>query len=230
MPTTSSTASEAETLQQELENGAFTVDSVQEKQRKRQPLPPYITSTLQQDANRRMGYSAKRTMSIAQRLYEGVELGNRGTTALITYMRTDSVRIAKEAQDAAKELILDRFGADYYPPKTRNFKTKGGAQDAHEAIRPVDVTITPESVKPFLPGEQYKLYRLVWQRFVASQMAAATFWDTTVARLGPAHRVARQGRAVCSSRASWPLWTRPSPRTRPSCPSFPRAKSSSSTS
>ena len=174
-----STQSEAEELQQGLENGAFTVDSVQEKQRKRNPLPPYITSTLQQDANRRMGYSAKRTMSIAQRLYEGVELGKRGTTALITYMRTDSVRIAKEAMDAAHELILDKFGADYYPPKPRHFKTKGSAQDAHEAIRPVDVSITPDEIKKFLPAEQYKLYRLIWQRFVASQMAAATFWDTT---------------------------------------------------
>lgn len=174
------TQAEAEKLQEALENGQFMVDSVQEKQRKRTPLPPYITSTLQQDANRRMGYSAKRTMSIAQRLYEGVELGARGTTALITYMRTDSVRIAKDAQEAAKALILDRFGADYYPSKTRNFKTKGGAQDAHEAIRPVDVTIVPEDVKQYLPSEQYKLYRLIWQRFVASQMAAATFWDTTV--------------------------------------------------
>jgi len=175
-----STQTEAETLQQALESGEFTVDSVQEKQRKRNPLPPYITSTLQQDANRRMGYSAKRTMSIAQRLYEGVELGKRGTTALITYMRTDSVRIAKDAQDAAKELILDKFGDDYYPSKTRNFKTKGSAQDAHEAIRPVDVAITPDDVKSFLPAEQHKLYRLIWQRFLASQMAAATFWDTVV--------------------------------------------------
>ena len=172
--------SEAETLEQALLDGGFVVDSVQEKQRKRDPLPPYITSTLQQDANRRMGFSAKRTMSIAQRLYEGVELGVRGTTALITYMRTDSVRIAKEAQEAAKELILDKFGPDYYPSKTRNFKTKGGAQDAHEAIRPVDPAITPEEIKGYLPGEQYKLYRLVWQRFMASQMAAASFWDTTV--------------------------------------------------
>ena len=171
---------DAEALHQALEQGAFSVDSVQEKQRKRSPLPPYITSTLQQDANRRMGYSAKRTMSVAQKLYEGVELGARGTTALITYMRTDSVRIAKDAQDAAHELILDKFGADYYPSKPRSFKTKGSAQDAHEAIRPVDVSITPDDVKAHLPSEQYKLYRLIWQRFVASQMAAATFWDTTV--------------------------------------------------
>ncbi|MGL1861162.1 MAG: type I DNA topoisomerase [Pseudodesulfovibrio sp.] len=177
--------SDAEALQEALENGEFKVDSVQEKQRKRTPLPPYITSTLQQDANRRMGYSAKRTMSIAQRLYEGVELGDRGTTALITYMRTDSVRIAKDAQDAAKELILSKFGDDYYPSKTRNFKTKGGAQDAHEAIRPVDVTITPDDVKSFLPSEQHKLYRQIWQRFVASQMAVAKFWDTVVLVTAP---------------------------------------------
>ncbi len=119
-------------------------------------------------------------MSVAQRLYEGVELGKRGTTALITYMRTDSVRIAKDAQQSAKSLILERFGKDHYPSKTRNFKTKGGAQDAHEAIRPVDPTLTPEVVKPHLPSEQFRLYKLIWERFMASQMAAAKFWDTTV--------------------------------------------------
>ncbi|WP_243544578.1 type I DNA topoisomerase [Pseudodesulfovibrio tunisiensis] len=180
-----STAEQADALTEELENGSFTVESVQEKQRKKSPAPPYITSTLQQDANRRLGYSAKKTMSVAQRLYEGVELGKLGTTALITYMRTDSVRIAKDAQEAAKELILDRFGGDYYPPKPRVFKTKGGAQDAHEAIRPVDVTLTPDDVKKHLPQDQHRLYKLIWQRFVASQMAAASFWDTTVLVAAP---------------------------------------------
>ncbi len=174
------TADEAQALEKALNESDFIVDNVEEKQRSRQPRPPYITSTLQQESNQRLGYSARKTMTIAQRLYEGVELGRRGTTALITYMRTDSVRIAKDAQDAAKELILDKFGHDYYPAKTRNFKTKGSAQDAHEAIRPVDVTIIPDEVKQYLPSEQYRLYKLIWQRFVASQMAAAKFWDTTV--------------------------------------------------
>lgn len=174
------TEDEAKALEEALHSGQFVVDDVQEKQRSRQPRPPYITSTLQQDANQRLGYSARRTMSVAQRLYEGVELGKRGTTALITYMRTDSVRIAKDAQASAKELIFERFGKDHYPSKTRNFKTKGGAQDAHEAIRPVDPTLTPEVVKPHLPSEQFRLYKLIWERFMASQMAAAKFWDTTV--------------------------------------------------
>ena len=175
-----SNAEEAEAVEKTVRENPFKVASVTEKERKRTPPPPYITSTLQQDANRRMGYSAKKTMSAAQRLYEGVELGSRGTTALITYMRTDSVRIADDARDAAKEFILGTYGEKYYPPKARVFKTKSSAQDAHEAIRPVDVAITPEEVRSFLPSDQFQLYKLVWQRFVASQMAAATFWDTTV--------------------------------------------------
>ncbi|KAB1439119.1 type I DNA topoisomerase [Pseudodesulfovibrio senegalensis] len=173
-------ADEAQALEKALNESDFVVDAVEEKQRSRQPRPPYITSTMQQEANQRLGYSARKTMTVAQRLYEGVELGKRGTTALITYMRTDSVRVAKDAQEAAKELILEKFGKDHYPSKTRNFRTKGSAQDAHEAIRPVDVSITPEEIKKHLPSEQYRLYKLIWQRFVASQMAAAKFWDTTV--------------------------------------------------
>lgn len=175
-----SSQEQAEALEKAVREGKFVVESVEEKERRRSPAPPYITSTLQQDANRRMGFSAKRTMSTAQRLYEGVDLGEQGTTALITYMRTDSVRIANDARDAAKSFILDRYGKDFYPPKARAFKTKASAQDAHEAIRPVDVNITPDDVKALLPADQFKLYKLIWERFVASQMAAATFWDTTV--------------------------------------------------
>ncbi|MEF2146516.1 MAG: type I DNA topoisomerase [Desulfovibrionaceae bacterium] len=171
---------EAEALAAELENASFEVDKVEEKERKKKALPPFITSTLQQEANRRMGFSARRTMTVAQRLYEGVELGSKGVTALITYMRTDSVRIAKDARDEARELILSRWGKDFYPAKANAYKTKGSAQDAHEAIRPVDVQLDPESVRPYLPDEQYKLYTLIWQRFVASQMAPAVFRDTLV--------------------------------------------------
>ncbi len=173
-------AEEAEALDNVLRQSGFKVDEVEEKQRSRAPKPPFITSTLQQEASYKLGFSARRTMSVAQRLYEGVELGAKGLTALITYMRTDSVRVAKEAQQAAKELILDSFGKDFYPAKTRFYKSKGSAQDAHEAVRPVDVSVTPESVKAQLPGEQYKLYNLIWSRFVASQMANAKFWDTRV--------------------------------------------------
>ncbi len=173
-------AEQAEDLHKHLDQAQFTVAEVAEKERTRKPLPPYITSTLQQDANNRLGFSAKRTMAAAQRLYEGVEVGDRGLTALITYMRTDSVRVADEARDAARELIARQFGDKFLPAKPNVYKTKGGAQDAHEAIRPVDASITPEETAPHLPPEQQKLYTLIWQRFVASQMAPAKFKDTTV--------------------------------------------------
>ena len=172
-------AEQANTLEAALKGKPFVVESVEEKERERAPQPPFITSTLQQAANQRLSYTAKRTMNIAQRLYEGVELGDRGLTALITYMRTDSTRIADEARQAARDFIVQTFGQDHLPKKARIYKAKGGAQDAHEAIRPVDVTVTPEMVKPHLPPEQYNLYRLIWSRFVASQMAGARFHDTT---------------------------------------------------
>ncbi|WP_045215568.1 type I DNA topoisomerase [Desulfonatronovibrio magnus] len=171
---------EADNLEAIVKKAEFKVDSVEEKERKRDPKPPFITSTLQQEASSRLGFTAKRTMSVAQRLYEGLELGAKGTTALITYMRTDSVRVSKDSQQAAKQWIVSSLGKDYYPPKTRFFKSKGSAQDAHEAVRPVDPLITPEDVKPYLAKQDYSLYRLIWERFMASQMAAARFWDTTV--------------------------------------------------
>jgi len=172
-------AAQAQDIEDAMAGKPFVVESVEEKERERAPQPPFITSTLQQAANQRLSYTAKRTMNIAQRLYEGVEIGDRGLTALITYMRTDSTRIADEARDAAKAFIESSFGKEYLPKRARVYKAKGGAQDAHEAIRPVDVTITPEEVKPSLPPEQYNLYRLIWARFVASQMAGARFHDTT---------------------------------------------------
>ena len=156
----------------------FVVAEVAEKERKKSPPPPFITSTLQQAANQRLGYSAKRTMGAAQKLYEGLELGDRGTVALITYMRTDSTRIADEARDAAREYIVGTLGPDYYPEKARHFRSKAGAQDAHEAIRPVDVTLAPADVKALLPKDLFPLYKLIWERFVASQMSEARFWDT----------------------------------------------------
>jgi DNA topoisomerase-1 len=158
----------------------FSVVSVEIKERERTPPPPFITSTLQQSANQRLGYTAKRTMNVAQRLYEGVDLGEAGTMALITYMRTDSVRIADEARAAAREFIETRWGKEYYPSKARHFKSRGGAQDAHEAVRPIDVTLTPDSIKALVPPEQYQLYRLIWTRFLASQMAGARVQDTVV--------------------------------------------------
>jgi DNA topoisomerase-1 len=173
-------AQKAEELEQTLYNSSFTVTEVIEKERKRDPKPPFITSTLQQEASTRLNFSAKKTMTIAQRLYEGMDLGDMGTTALITYMRTDSVRIAKEAQAVALGWIKEHLGEKYCPPKPRNFKSKKGAQDAHEAIRPVEPGLTPDMVKSYLPADHFRLYSLIWQRFMASQMAAARFWDTVV--------------------------------------------------
>lgn len=170
---------EADALEKSLAGKPFTVEKVDEKERERAPQPPFITSTLQQAANQRLSYGAKRTMGIAQRLYEGVELGDKGLTALITYMRTDSVRIADEARQAAREFIESSFGKEFLPARARIYKARGSAQDAHEAIRPVDVNLTPEMLKGQLPPEQYNLYSLIWSRFVASQMASARFHDTT---------------------------------------------------
>lgn len=179
-------AAAAEALEAAIKDKPFVVDGIEEKERRKAPLPPFITSTLQQAANQRLSYTAKRTMNIAQRLYEGVDLGELGTTALITYMRTDSFRIADEARAAAASFIETQWGKDYLPSKGRVYKAKGGAQDAHEAIRPVDVAITPDMVKGHLPPDQYNIYRLIWSRFVASQMASARFHDTTVSILcGP---------------------------------------------
>ena len=158
----------------------FTMHDVKRGEKQRSPSPPFITSTLQQEASRRLGMTPRRTMSIAQQLYEGVDLAGRGTTGLITYMRTDSLRLSDEALRAARDFIIGRYGPEYYPEKTRTFKTKSGAQDAHEAIRPTDVTLTPESVRRDLTQEQYRLYRLIWGRFTACQMANAVYDNVVV--------------------------------------------------
>ena len=162
---------EAERIVRELDNAEYTVAKLKKGTRQKQPAPPFITSTLQQEASRKLGFTGQRTMRIAQQLYEGVDVPNIGTTGLITYMRTDSLRISEEARAAAEKYISDKYGKDYLPAKPRYFKTKSGAQDAHEAIRPTSVTLTPESVKESLTAEQYKLYKLIWERFIASLMA-----------------------------------------------------------
>ena len=165
---------------EETKDQPFVVDSVKRGEKQRSPAPPFITSTLQQEASRRLGMTPRRTMSIAQQLYEGVELSGRGSVGLITYMRTDSLRLSEEALSAAGRFITERFGADHYPGKPRRFKTKAGAQDAHEAIRPTDVFLTPELVRKELTQEQYRLYRLIWGRFTASQMANAVYDNVAV--------------------------------------------------
>ena len=163
-----------------VENQPFSVKTVKRQDKQRSPSPPFTTSTLQQEASRKLSMTPRRTMAIAQQLYEGVDIAGEGTVGLITYMRTDSLRLSDDALDAARTFILGRYGQDYYPEKTRVFKTKAGAQDAHEAIRPSDVTLTPERIKGDLTAEQYRLYRLIWSRFVACQMANAVYDSVSV--------------------------------------------------
>ena len=157
-------------------NGAdFTVSSVKKGEKERRPAPPFITSTLQQEASRKLNFASKRTMRIAQSLYEGLEIKGKGTLGLITYMRTDSLRIATEAGVAAKAYLRENYTEAYIPNYMPQYKTKKNAQDAHEAIRPTDVFLTPDSIKDSLKPEQYKLYKLIWSRFVASQMTSAVY-------------------------------------------------------
>ena len=153
----------------------FTVTNVKKAEKKRSSAPPFTTSTLQQEASRKLGFTPKKTMMIAQQLYEGVEVEGEGTTGLITYMRTDSLRLSDEAMDAAAWFIKNRYGEPYYYGKHHVFKTKSGAQDAHEAIRPSHVELEPERVRFSLTPDQYKLYKLIWSRFLATQMANALF-------------------------------------------------------
>jgi DNA topoisomerase I len=163
----------------ELGRAKWRVRSVDKKERRRNPSAPYITSKLQQDASSRLGFNVRRTMGVAQRLYEGVEIGQEGTVGLITYMRTDSVRVSPDAILEAREYI-GKLGAKYLPEKANEYKGKKDAQDAHEAIRPTSVAYTPESIRRYLSDEQFRLYRLIWQRFVSSQMTQAVFDQTTV--------------------------------------------------
>jgi DNA topoisomerase-1 len=156
------------------------VASVTQREKKRNPPPPFTTSKLQQAAYNRLRYTAKRTMGIAQRLYEGVDLGEEGSVALITYMRTDSVHVSNDALAQVRELIPERFGSNYLPEKPNYYKSKKDAQEAHEAVRPTDVSRTPEDVRKYLDDDLFKLYQLIWQRFVASQMLPAIFDQTTV--------------------------------------------------
>ncbi|WP_160675636.1 type I DNA topoisomerase [Clostridium sp. C8-1-8] len=164
------TEEEANKTIEELKQNEFVVNKVKKGTKNKNPLPPFTTSTLQQDASRKLNFQTKRTMSIAQQLYEGIEVKGYGTVGLITYMRTDSVRISKEAQDSALQYINANYGEKYAPKVPRVYKGKKNIQDAHEAIRPSVIDITPEVAKENLSAEQYKLYKLIWERFIASQM------------------------------------------------------------
>lgn len=170
----------ANEIVEEAKKENFVVDSVTTKERKRNPVPPFITSKLQQEASRKLGFPVKKTMMVAQKLYEGVEVGKEGAVGLITYMRSDSVRVSDAALGELREFIGGSYGDKYLPEKPTMYKTKGGAQDAHEAIRPTDVNRTPDSLKNFLNPDELKLYTLIWKRFVASQMTAAIFDQTTI--------------------------------------------------
>ncbi len=166
------TGAEADGILKMLGGAKYTVSRVKKGVKTRQPAPPFNTSTLQQEASRKLGFTGRRTMSTAQTLYEGVEIPGIGTTGLITYMRTDSLRISEEARAAATAFIENTYGSEYLPKKPRYFKTKNNAQDAHEAIRPTIADLTPDKVKSALTNDQYKLYKLIWERFTASLMAA----------------------------------------------------------
>jgi len=171
---------EAQAIRKTLETVPYSVSKIVQQEKQRHPLPPFITSRLQQDAYRKLSFPAKKTMWIAQKLYEGVDLGPLGTVGLITYMRTDSVRVSTEAIEQVRGWIKDRFGNSYLPPKPNVYKSRRGAQEAHEAIRPTSIDLEPEKVKDSLEKDQWGLYKLIWDRFVASQMPSADSLQTTV--------------------------------------------------
>ena len=173
---------QAKQILSELEGGDFVITDIKKGVKKKTPAPPFITSTLQQEASRRLGFQAKRTMKAAQELYEGIDLPKLGAVGLITYMRTDSLRISDEAVQGAREYITGKYGEQYLPEKPRVYKKKSNTQDAHEAIRPTMPSMTPEQVKASLTLDQYKLYKLIWERFTASQMADALL-DTVSASI-----------------------------------------------
>ncbi len=177
-----SSEAEAEKVTDALKTQPFVLNNIRKSQKSRMPAPPFTTSTLQQEASKKLGFQSQRIMRTAQELYEGINLGNEfgGFLGLITYMRTDSLRVSSVAAEAAAALIDEQYGAEYRPSAPRQYKTKPGAQDAHEAIRPSDVNISPDKIKKFLTQDQYKLYKLIWERFVASQMSSAVFTQVTL--------------------------------------------------
>ncbi len=171
---------QSDKILKELEDCEYEVFKVKKGKRRKNPAPPFITSTLQQEASRKLGFQAKRTMRAAQELYEGIEVENMGAIGLITYMRTDSLRVSDDALTGAREYILGKWGKKYLPEKERKFKTKAGAQDGHEAIRPTMPDMTPERVKNSLSSDQFKVYKLIWERFIASQMSVCVQSTTQV--------------------------------------------------
>ena len=168
-------AQQAEAARARIEQGSFTIKSVKRSERRKHPAPPFTTSNLQQEASRKLGFTTAKTMQIAQQLYEGVDIEGRGTLGLISYIRTDSVRLSEEAVAGAREMIAERYGAEFVPEKPNVYKGRKSAQDAHEAIRPANLDLRPEDIKASLTRDQFNLYRLVYLRFVACQMADAVY-------------------------------------------------------
>ena len=184
--TTVKNREEAEEIRRLIENGDFYVSEIRKKEKKRQPAPPFTTSSLQQEAGRKLSFTTAKTMQVVQQLYEGVDLQGEGAQGLVTYIRTDSVRISDDAMSALRAFIPTKYGKDYLPEEKNEFKGRKNAQDAHEAIRPTDVTRTPESIKASLSREQFMLYRLIYNRYVASQMAPAVY-ETLSAEITDKH-------------------------------------------
>ena len=192
-----SSEEEALAVERAAVGAGYRVEEIRRAEKRRRPAPPFITSTLQQEASRRYGFTSRRTMMLAQNLYEGVPLGERGMTGLITYMRTDSLRLSEESVETARALIDETFGKRYLPASPRVYKSRGNAQDAHEAIRPANPSVTPEMTAPYLSADQQKIYKLIWDRFTASQMADAVY-DTVQVRI----RSEKAGEKSCLFRAA----------------------------
>lgn len=178
----------ADAIVAKMKSGPYRVETVEKKEKRRNPVPPFITSTLQQEASRHHGFSSAKTMNIAQGLYEGIDLGNEGAEGLITYMRTDSVRIVPEAIDEVRKYIIDVYGKDFVPPQPRVYATQKSAQDAHEAIRPTNLMHPPEKIQQYLTRDQFNLYQLIWRRFLASQMMPAVY-DTVSADISVGNNI-----------------------------------------
>ena len=178
----------ADSVIDRMKEEPYVVQSVEKKEKRRNPVPPFITSTLQQEASRHHGFSSARTMSVAQSLYEGLDLGNEGSEGLITYMRTDSVRVAPEAIEEARAFIVKTYGKDFLPPQAKLYSTQKSAQDAHEAIRPSNLSHPPEAIQQYLTRDQFLLYQLIWRRFISSQMMPAVY-DTVSADITADHGI-----------------------------------------
>jgi len=175
-----SNKTEMDRVMSDLKGADYVINDIKKREKKRNPSPPFTTSTMQQEAYRKLNFAARKTMQVAQQLYEGLDIGPEGTVGLVTYIRTDSTRISETAQVETAQYILDNYGADYKPDKARQYQTKGRTQNAHEAIRPTTIIHEPDKIKKFLTRDQYKLYKLVWERFLASQMSSAVVDTTTV--------------------------------------------------